>query len=487
MQNPAQLTHSTHPLADLPRSAIGRCRHFLLRCSLFLITLVVGIASTTSARGEACEGECDTDETKANTALGHDTLGIGFNQGINNTAVGFAALNINYTGNDNTAIGAFTLLDFEFGSDNTAIGNRAMGAFVNGLDDGSFNVANGSEALFSNGLGSNNVAIGYRAMYANDTGSFNTANGANALYSNTTGISNTADGYSALYFNTTGFNNTANGVNALFYNTTGNENAANGNSALSLNTTGVNNTADGSQALLRNTTGSSNIALGFQAGQNLTTGNDNIDFGNAGVAGESNTIRIGTQGTQTATYMAGIYQVPLGRGALPVVIDSSGHLGTKSSSARFKQNIKPMDKASEAILALKPVTFNYKKELDPEGTPQFGLVAEEVVKVNPDLVVRDEEGKPYTVRYDAVDAMLLNEFLKEHRKVEELQTKVTRQEKDFQTALAEQRKEIEALTASLKKQAAQIEKVSDQVVLSKFATGRIHRGGRTPELVAANQ
>ena len=174
-----------------------------------------------------------------------------------------------------------------------------------------------------------------------------------------------------------------------------------------------------------NTTGSNNIALGFNAGFNLTTGSNNIDIGNTGVAaGESNTIRIGTEGTQKATFIAGISGVTVA-GGVGVIIDTNGHLGTVVSSARFKDEIKPMDKASEAILALQPVTFRYKKELDPDGIPQFGLVAEQVEKVNPDLVARDEQGKPYTVRYEAVNAMLLNEFLKEHRKVEEQATKGT--------------------------------------------------------------
>src|SRR6266403_312344 len=246
-----------------------------------------------------------------------------------------------------------------------------------------------------------NTFLGEDALINNTTGSNNTANGGNALSSNTTGNSNTATGFRALFSDTTGFFNTANGDSALFS-----------------NNSGFHNTADGFNALAFNTTGSVNTALGFAAGSNLTTGSNNIDIGNPGVAAESNTVRIGTQGTQTATYIAGIYQATVAKG-VSVVIDSTGHLGTKGSSERFKENIKPMDKASEAVLALKPVSFHYKKELDPEGIPQFGLVAEQVEKVNPDLVARDDQGKVYTVRYEAVNAMLLNEFLKEHRKVEQ--------------------------------------------------------------------
>jgi hypothetical protein len=179
----------------------------------------------------------------------------------------------------------------------------------------------------------------------------------------------------------------------------------------------------GSAALYENTMGSNNIAIGGAAGFSLTTGSNNIDIGNAGVAAESNTIRIGTRGTHGATFIAGISGVTVAGGA-GVIVDSNGHLGTVVSSARYKDNIQPMDKASEAILGLKPVTFRYKKEIDPGAIPQFGLVAEDVAKVNLDLVLRDADGKPYTVRYEAVNAMLLNEFLKEHRKVEKLEATV---------------------------------------------------------------
>jgi len=205
--------------------------------------------------------------------------------------------------------------------------------------------------------------------------------------------------------------------------------------------------------------------LGTSAGVNLTTGDNNIDIGNGGVAGESKTIRIGTVGTQTRAFIAGINGAAVMGGA--VKVNAAGHLGTAPSSQRFKDEIRPMDKASEAILALKPVSFRYKKEIDAERTPQFGLVAEDVEKVNPDLVVRDGEAKVYTVRYEAVNAMLLNEFLKEHRTVQELQSTLAKQEatisqqkKDFQAIATRQQKEIEALTASLKEQASQIQRVS---------------------------
>jgi len=218
--------------------------------------------------------------------------------------------------------------------------------------------------------------------------------------------------------------------------------------------------------------------LGYRAGYNLTTGNYNIDIGNLGAAGESATTRIGTNGSQTNTYVAGISGVTVA-GGVGVIVDSSGHLGTIVSSARFKDEIKPMDKASEAILALKPVTFRYKHELDPKGIPQFGLVAEQVEKVNPDLVARDADGKVYTVRYDAVNAMLLNEFLKEHRKVEEQDRKVQEQEATIthlnsrlakqEAIIAQQQKGMEAVTARLEEQDSKIEKVSGQFEVNKPA------------------
>jgi hypothetical protein len=189
--------------------------------------------------------------------------------------------------------------------------------------------------------------------------------------------------------------------------------------------------------------------LGFNAGKNITTGSDNIDIGNVGIAGESNTIRIGAVGTQTNTFIAGIQGVAVTGSA--VVVNASGQLGVVPSSARFKEAIKPMEKASEAILSLKPVTFRYKEAIDPDRIPQFGLVAEEVEKVNADLVVRDEEGKAMTVRYEAVNAMLLNEFLKEHRKVEEQAA-----------TIAQLKNQIESLTAGL-------QKVTDQIEVNKTA------------------
>jgi hypothetical protein len=294
---------------------------------------------------------------------------------------------------------------------------------------GAYNAAVGVSALFSNTTGQQNTAIGFEALRSNTIGNANTATGYQALFNCTDGVggntasTNTADGNQALFSNTTGDGNTATGHQALFSNTTGAGNTATGLQAFYSNTAGVNNTADGVFALANNITGNQNIALGYAAGHSLTTGDNNIDIGSQGIADEANTIRIGTQGTQTATFIAGVSGATASGGS-PVYVDANGQLGTIPSSQRFKQEIAPMDKISEAILALKPVTFRYKHEIDPKNTPQFGLVAEQVEKVDPDLVARDGQGKVYTVRYEAVNAMLLNEFLKEHRKVQELEKKV---------------------------------------------------------------
>ena len=337
---------------------------------------------------------------------------------------------------------------------NTAEGQNALFS----LSTGTFNTAVGFFSLRSSTTNNFNTAIGAGALLLN-TANENTAVGTAALLSNTTGSENTAVGTQALFTNTTGFSNTAIGRAALFFNATGNNNTANGESALSSNTAGGDNTANGFAALLNNT-GSSNIDLGVAAGSNLTTGDSNIDIGNNGVAGESNTIRIGGP-SQNRAFIAGIRGITTANAAIPVLIDTVGQLGTMSSSRRSKKEIRPMETASEAILALKPVTFHYKS--DNTNRPEFGLIAEEVAEINPDLVVRDENGEIYTVRYDAVNAMLLNEFLKEHRTVQDLKSTVAKQEAtiaqqqtSFQSKLAEQERQIEALTAGLQKVNAQI-------------------------------
>ena len=323
----------------------------------------------------------------------------------------------------------------------------------------------GEDALISNTTGTDNVALGHSALSSNTSGLNNTAAGDDALTVNVTGFNNTGIGWHALDSNTIGVKNTGIGCDGLSGNTTGSNNTAVGTRSLVKNTNGNNNVAMGLQAGENNVSGSNNVLLGFSAGRFLTNGSNNIDIGNPGVAGESNTIRIGQVGTGTATFIAGINGTAV-TGGVGVMINSNGQLGTMVSSERFKDAIEPMDKASESILALKPVTFRYKPELDPHAIPQFGLVAEQVEKVNPDLVARDAQGKPYTVRYEAVNAMLLNEFLKEHRKVQELDRKGREQE----AAIAQQQKEIQALTANLKEQASKIQKVSDQLEMSRAAS-----------------
>jgi hypothetical protein len=290
------------------------------------------------------------------------------------------------------------------------------------------------------GYTGHNTAEGLDALFNLTTGGFNTAIGEHALFGDTTDSSNTAVGAFALAASSPGSQNTAVGQGALRNNTGGAGalgNVAVGFKALNANTTGDANIAIGSNALPRNTSGNDNIAVGTHAGFNLTTGDNNIDIGNNGVADESMTTRIGSAGFQSRVFIAGINGAAVTGST--VVVNAAGQLGVLPSSERFKDEIKPMDKASEAILALKPVTFRYKQDIDSKGTPQFGLVAEEVAKVNPDLVTRDAKGDIYTVRYEAVNAMLLNEFLKEHQTVQEL------------------KKEVAALTAGLQKVSAQLE------------------------------
>ena len=315
-----------------------------------------------------------------------------------------------------------------------------------------------------------NTALGDSALVNDTTGTDNAAIGFGTLANNTTGDGNTAIGSGALGGNTTASYNTATGNEALSLNS-GNRNTANGNFALHLNR-GENNTAIGDDALANNTTGSNNIALGENAGNYNQRGNYNIDIGNIGYQGDSRVIRIGAFGVHTTTFIAGISGVTVPNG-VGVIIGNNGKLGTVVSSERFKDAVKPMDKASEAILSLKPVTFRYKHDLDPNGIPQFGLVAEEVEKVNPDLVARDEQGKPYTVRYEAVNTMLLNEFLKEHRKVEEQNRKIQEQE----ATITQLEKGMKTVVARLEEHAAQIQKVSAKLEARKSS----------PQIVLNNQ
>jgi hypothetical protein len=379
--------------------------------STFIVSAAALVSIELLPQAQAVVPAPDGGYPGGNTAEGEDAL-LSLTSGVENTAIGAFALKSNTTGYYNTATGALAL---------------------NFNSTGLYNTATGTNALFHNTTGNWNTANGSAALFYNDTGYYNTATGVLALVRNTTGYYNTATGGASLYFNSTARYNTATGFQALFINTIGNNNTADGLNALYSNTSGSNNTATGLDALFNNSTGNGNIALGAFAGVNLTTGSNNIDIGSAGVAGESNTTRIRNIYSSVASGRA-------------VYVNSDDKIGTLSSSRRYKEQIKPMDKASEAILWLKPVTFRYKKEIDPMHCLGFGLIAEEVAQVNADLVTRDAEGKPETVRYEAVNAMLLNEFLKEHRKNQEQEATIARQQK-----------QIEALTEGLQKVSAQLE------------------------------
>ena len=339
-----------------------------------------------------------------NTAEGQDAL-FSLTTGDFNTAVGFFSLRTNTTGSFNTAIGAGTL-------------------FVN--------------------TGESNTATGTGALLGNTTGSGNTANGSFALANNTTGSNNTAVGRDALTSGTTGVANTAVGAGALANHTTGESNTAVGRDALLNDTHGESNTAIGRSALANNTTGVTNIAIGTDSGSNVTTASNVVCIG----------FGVGGANVDDTTWIGNVFGVTTQSGmTAPVIVSNNGQLGTVASSERFKKDIASMQKASEAILALRPVTFHYRT--DAVNTPQFGLIAEEVAKVNPALVLPDKEGKPYTVRYDAVNAMLLNEFLKAHSKMEEQEATITLLQK-----------QVAALTAGLQKVSAQLEagKPEPQVV-----------------------
>jgi trimeric autotransporter adhesin len=403
-----------------------------------------------------------------NTGVGGGALAL--NTADSNTAVGAAALLLNTTGtqniavgtdalvhNDsasfNNAVGAFALFNNLDGPDNNAFGNSALSANIHASD----NTAIGDLALANNdntgaGVASGNTAVGSSALISNSDGASNTAVGLHALFSNDTGDENTANGAFSLFNNATGTANTAVGLNALFNNSTNSENTAIGAGAL-FSTTSDANTGVGFAALSHDTTGTFNTALGNGAGSNVETANNVICIGSLGGNVSNSCFIANIRGKTTVN-----------NDAIPVLIDSAGQLGTMSSSRRFKTDINPIDKASESLLALKPVSFRYKVHKDT--TPQFGLIAEDVAKVNPNLVIYDPDGKPFTVRYDAVNAMLLNEFLKEHRKVEQLQATVAQQQKDLQAAIAKLK---EAVTAQLNEQAAQIQQVSARLELSRRA------------------
>jgi trimeric autotransporter adhesin len=421
-----------------------------------------------------------------NTAEGQNAL-FNLSTGVGNAAVGWFSLWSNTDGSYNTAVGAGTLL-FNMGDQstgegtrNTAMGTVALFSNTTGLSntatgvlalfsntEGNFNTANGGQTLFSNTTGSQNTATGIQALFNNTSGTQNTATGASTLVSNTTGSSNTANGGFALFNNTEGGNNTATGFSALTSNVTGGSNTANGAYALSSNTGGVFNTAIGNFAL-PNSNADSNTAVGSGALFNSTTGAGNIAFGvnaGSGVTDAHDVIAIGAdaENVNNSCFIGQIYsniQPQVGTDPDLVTINSSGRLGRANvSSRRYKHDIQPMHKASEAIYALKPVSFRYHRHYDATQTLAFGLIAEEVAEVVPDLVGRNERGEPESVRYEQINAMLLNEFLKEHRKVQKLETA------------------LEVMSERLKEQDAKIQRVSAQLQMS---------GPESQALVAENQ
>jgi hypothetical protein len=300
------------------------------------------------------------------------------------------------------------------------------------------NTAYGTNALISNTTGTDNSAFGANALQQNMSGYSNTAIGWDALFFNSSGYNNTATGIAALEGNGGGIGNTATGVNALANNGDGRYNVAAGWNALYFNK-GDDNTAIGSFALQDNSSGRNNIALGVEAGFYLTTGSNNIEIGNQGNAGEGNTIRIGVEGTQAATYIAGIFNATV-TGGCQVVVASTGQLGCVTSSARYKRDVRDMADSSDKLMQLRPVSFLYKA--DETGARQYGLIAEEVEKVYPELVVHDADGKAETVAYHLLPPMLLNEVQKLARQLDQKDEQIA--------ALERQVVEIEALVKALR-------------------------------------
>jgi len=379
-----------------------------------------------------------------NTALGAYTL-YGDTSGRGNTAVGINGLRGNISGSFNTAVGLNALWN------NTADSNSAFGAYALFANtSGIYNSAFGYRALAAN-TGSGNTANGYQALSSNTSGTDNTATGVSALFVNDTGRDNTADGAAALAINRGGIQNTAIGAETLVNNTSGNYNTAVGWEAMAGNDTGGANTAVGYQALLR-TTGVNNTAVGNGAGAGIHTGSYNVYLG-VGLGG--------VEGEVGHTYISNINSTvqPPGNGVEYVTINlNTKLLGHSSSSRRYKEDIKSMANASEVLYRLKPVTYRYRKEIDPNQSAAFGLIAEEVAEVNADLVARNPKGQPESVHYEMVNAMLLNEFLKEHKAFLKEQRKVDEQG----AIIAKQQKQIEALSAGL-------QKVNDRLQMSKPA------------------
>jgi hypothetical protein len=359
-----------------------------------------------------------------NTADGYQAI-YSNTTGNNNTASGYQALYSNTTGSDNTASGSGALFSNTTAGANTAAGYQSLYSNTTGTN----NLADGSAALYGNTTGNGNTAGGSQALYSNTTASGNTAEGVQSLYSNTTGSDNTGSGFQALNSNITGSNNTASGYQTLYSNTTASDNTASGYQALYGNTTGNGNTAGGFQALISNTSGSNNIAIGYNAASTVAGENsNNIHIGSVGASGDNGTVRIGTNGTQTSFFVAGVRGVTTGdNNAVAVMIDSNGQLGTISSSRRFKEDIRNMGDASESLMRLRPVTFRYKQPFDDGSRPiQYGLIAEEVAEVYPNLVAHSPDGRIETVKYQVLGPMLLNEVQRHDTEIRDIQDRVNK-------------------------------------------------------------
>jgi hypothetical protein len=396
-----------------------------------------------------------------NTAVGYSALSGSYERprvGSRNSALGVSALSDN-TGSDNTGVGAFALADSQ-GDRNTAAGVEALSWSLRGNDNTAVGFRalkgleekwNGDEVIGTS-TGSANAALGAYALGKFTSGQHNAAVGAWALGSTTVGENNVAVGFAALFRNVGGCLNTGQGFYALNSNTSGNWNTASGAYALDGCTTGSRNVGFGAYSLHNVTTGSENIALGHEAGVNIFRGSRNICLGSLGDSQDNDTIRIGNPGRQSRVFIAGISGVTSAAGA-PVYVNMFGQLGTLTSSSRFKEAIKDMDATSSALLKLKPVTFHYKKEIDSEAVPQYGLIAEEVEKVDPNLVLRDADGVTYTVRYEAVNAMLLNEFLKQHTEVQEQRKTIAGQQAGIRALAAR----LEQVDLRMQKMSARLE------------------------------
>ena len=387
-----------------------------------------------------------------NTGVGAGTLVL--NTADSNTAVGAAALLLNTTGSLNTAVGTDALVFNDNGARNTAVGAFALFSNTGGMDRGSDNTATGYQALFSNigdvtNTGILNTATGSQALYSNTVARFNCGFGVQALFSNTIGEDNNAFGYQALFNSVNGFANSGFGKFALLSSVDGQQNSAFGNSAL-----------------VNNVHGNQNTAIGVASGANID-GNGNVCIG-AFVPGEA--------GVNNTTYIRNVNTLvqPIAMGTDGVTVRlSDGRLGHGVSSRRYKRDIKPMDKASEALYALKPVTFRYNNKIDPTQTLDFGLIAEEVAEVNPELAVRDGEGKISNYRRDAINAMLLNEFLKAHRKMEQQEVTIAQLKTDGatqQAVISDLKKRLETVVVRLEEQGSKIERVNDRLELHQPVT-----------------